>query len=115
MSEKLERELKKALRRVDPPAGFAERVLTRAAMEKESRAPVRIRFPWFGMIGLRWAATCALCVAVAASAMVYQHDREERGERAKAQLMLALQITSSKLQIASENIRQISSPEQRPE
>ena len=114
MSEKLERELKKALRRVDPPAGFAERVLARAAKEKD-RAPVRIRFPWFGMIGLRWAATCALCVAVAVSAMVYQHDRQEKGERAKAQLMLALQITSSKLQIASENIRQISSPEQRPE
>lgn len=115
MSDKLEQELKKALRRVDPPAGFAERVLARAAKEKEKDAPKRVRWPWFGTMGLRWAVTCALCVVVAASAMVYQHEREEKGEQAKQELMLALRITSSKLQIATEGVRQINAPQERPE
>jgi hypothetical protein len=47
--------------------------------------------------------------------MVYQHERNEKGERAKQELMLALRITSSKLQIATEGVRQINAPEQRPE
>jgi hypothetical protein len=115
MSDKLEQELKKALRRVEPPAGFAERVLARAAKEKAEPARVRVRWPWFGMMGMRWAVTCALCVVIAGSAMVYQHERNEKGERAKQELMLALRITSSKLQIATEGVRQINAPEQRPE
>ncbi len=115
MSDKLEQELKKALRRVDPPAGFAERVLARTAKEEAKRASERRRFQWFGMSGLRWALTCALCLAIAGSAMVYRYERHKEGEQAKEQLMLALRITSSKLQIASDGIRQISSPEQRTE
>jgi len=34
---RLEEELKKALQRVEPPAGFAERVLARAATEKKKK------------------------------------------------------------------------------
>lgn len=115
MSDKLEQELKKALRRTDPPAGFAERVLARAAKEEEAkRAREKRRFQWFGM-SLRWAVTCGLCLIVAASGMIYQHERNKEGEQAKAQLMLALRITSSKLQIASQGIRQINLPEPRRE
>lgn len=115
MSEKLEQELKKALRRTDPPAGFAERVLARAAKEEAKRTRERKRFQWFGMSGLRLAATCALCLIIAASGLMYQHQRNKEGEQAKEQLMLALRITSSKLQIASQGIRQINLPEQRTE
>ncbi|HTU33271.1 MAG TPA: hypothetical protein VMF66_05670 [Candidatus Acidoferrum sp.] len=116
MNDKLEQELKKALRRTDPPAGFAERVLARAAKEEQAKlAREKRRFQWFGMSGLRLGVTCALCLIVAASGMIYQHERHQQGEQAKEQLMLALRITSSKLEIANQGIRQINSPEQRPE
>ncbi|MGH9736079.1 MAG: hypothetical protein ACRD8A_15990 [Candidatus Acidiferrales bacterium] len=115
MSDKLEQELKKAFRRTDPPAGFAERVLARAAKEEPKRVRERRRFQWFGMSGLRLAVTCALCLIVGASGLMYQHQRHKEGEQAKEQLMLALRITSSKLEIASDGIRQINSTDQRPE
>lgn len=111
MSDKLEQELRKALRPVEPPPGFVERVLARAESEGGiARGTPRI--DWFGMAGWRWAAASALCVALAASAVVYQHERQKQGEAAKEQLMLALRITSSKLQLASEGVREIASPEQ---
>jgi hypothetical protein len=114
MSDKLERELKKALRRVEPPAGFAERVLARAGQEEKKKAQPRSWFRWFETSGLRWAAACALCAALAASGIFYQHEQRERqGEEARDQLMLALRITSSKLQIASESVQQMSAPDQR--
>ena len=105
----LEEELRKALRRVEPPAGFAERVLARTAADKgKEKAHARSWFSWLGGSGLRWATACALCAALAASGIAYHHEERKRGEQAKAQLMLALRITSSKLQIATQNVRQLS-------
>ena len=117
MSNKLEEELKKALRRVDPPAGFRERVLRRTAQEEAKHAKPRVRLPfrWLGMAEWRWAAASALCVVLAGSAIFYRYQRQERGEQAKEQVMLALQITSSKLQVAMRGVQEISSPGQRPE
>lgn len=110
MSERLERELKKALERVEPPAGFAERVLERAAKEEKGKARPRPRFRWFETSGLRWAATGALCAGLAASGIFYHcEQRERQGQEAKEQLMLALRITSSKLQIATESVQQMNS------
>jgi hypothetical protein len=110
MTDKLERELKKALERVDPPPGFSERVLARAAKQEKSTAAPRAWFEWFRTGGPRWAMTGALCVALAGSGMAYRHERERRGEQAKEQLMLALRITSSKLQIATESVQEMNSP-----
>lgn len=112
--KRLEEELKKALRPVDSPAGFAERVLARAAKEGERATPQKASgwFAWFGTGGLRWAAACALCVALAVSAIGYHHERDRQGEQAKEQLMLALRITSSKLQIATQSVQKLNSPEQ---
>lgn len=111
MNDKLEQELKKALRRVEPPSGFAGRVLARAEKEAKQKARPR-RFDWFGTGGgLRWAVACALCLALASSGIVYHHERERRGEQAKEQLMLALRITSSKLQIATASMQQMNSAE----
>jgi hypothetical protein len=107
MTEKLERELKKALRRVDPPAGFAERVLARAANQ---RKPTAQPSAWFEGFDLRWATTCALCAALAWG-LAYHHEREKRGEQAKERLMLALRITSSKLQMATQIMQEMNSPE----
>jgi len=104
-----EENLRRALERVEAPSGFVERVLARAAQE-EKQKQTRPNF-WaslFGMGGLRWAAACALCVLVAASGALYEHDvQRRRGEAAKEQLMLALRITGSKLQIAETSVRQL--------
>ena len=116
---RLEDELKKALERVEPPAGFAERVLLRAAQAKEEE-PVRSR-RWLGLFGfgvagtggLRWAAACALCVVLAASGVIYERDMQRRrGEEAKDQVMLALRITGSKLQIAEQSLKELDSSSQ---
>jgi hypothetical protein len=107
MNDRLEQELKKALRRVDPPSGFAERVLARAEEEAKQKARPRLWFNWLGMGPMRWAVACALCLVLASSGIVYHLEREKRGEQAKEQLMLALRITSGKLQIATESMQQV--------
>ncbi len=110
---RLEEELKKALQRIEPPAGFAERVLAQAATERrQEKGRSRSWFSWLGTTGLRWATACALCIVLAASGLMYRHEERKRGEQAKEQLMLALRITSSKLQIATESVRQLNSAEQ---
>jgi hypothetical protein len=113
MSDKLERQLREAFGRVEAPAGFSERVLARAAKEDASTPQPRAWLRWFGTGGLRWAAACALCVSLATSGILYHYEREKQGERAKQELMLALRITSSKLQIAAESVEQVNLREQR--
>jgi hypothetical protein len=109
--KRLERELGKALERVEPPAGFAERVMARAAAAERTKE--RMAWTWLGLFqapALRWAATIALCVVLVAGGIFVRREqvRRERGERAKEQLMLALRITGSKLQIAQASVREIS-------
>jgi len=109
----LEDELKEALRRVEPPAGFEARILARvAARQSEGLQPRRTWLGFLGWNSLRWAAACTLCVALAASGVLYQREQQRRrGEEAKEQLMLALRITSSKLQMAQQSVREINSGE----
>ena len=88
----LERQLSEALARQEPSAGFEARVLAAAAQTKERR--------WFWMpTRLRWAAAMATVVAIVSTAE-WRREAAERatGEAAKAQLELALKITSEKLQ-----------------
>ena len=90
MMDHLEDELRRALSRVEPPEGFAHRVL--AATAKPAA-------PWFRSPASRWAMAAAACLLLAAGAAQYRQQRiEARGETAKAQLMLALRITGGKLQ-----------------
>ena len=85
-----EDELRRSLARREPPAGFTARLLAKA---RQSRAAGR----W------RWTA-----VAAAASvAMVFSAIRVEeyrKGQHAKQQLMIALEITSEKLAAAQQKI-----------
>jgi hypothetical protein len=113
---RLEDELKRALQRVDPAAGFAERVLARAArLDDKKLARSRSWLRFFGldlasMGGVRWAAACALCIVLATSGVFYERDMQRRrGEEAKEQLMLALRITGSKLQIAEQSLKELDS------
>ena len=102
---RLEDELRTALRREQPSAGFAERVLARAA------EPRRSFWDWFRLPTFRWAMAGALALIMVAAGLEYRHEQERaRGEAAKQQLMLALRITGSKLKLAQQRVQQIHGP-----
>ena len=109
--EDLERQLKSALERKEPPPWFEAKVLAAAARERPAR---RSWFEW-AIHGsrLRWA-TAVAAVGMVASGVVWQHERrvqEEReqaaGEAAKARLVLALKITSNKLHKIQQKVNEI--------
>jgi hypothetical protein len=95
----LEQDLKRVLRREAPPAGFAGRVLDR--IEREQRKPRR---HW-------WRAAAASVTLVAAVAGWSGHRMAERrraeGERARQEVLLALQIASEKVRYAQDEVRNI--------
>jgi hypothetical protein len=89
--DNLEKELKAAFQREPAPPGFAERVLARV-----NSAP---RPVWWRASAVRWAlAAVVLAAFVAAGGLAaYQSWQRARGERARQQVILALQITGSQL------------------
>ncbi len=100
---RLEDELRNAMRREEPPEGFAGRVLARVHEKKQSA--------WTGIFSsrsLRWALAGAMCLALMVAGVEYKRAQDERarGEAAKQQLMLALRITADKLQLAQEKVQQ---------
>ena len=107
MRDRLENELREALRRQDPPPGFAERVL--AAAEGAQAAPraglLETVRAWFRGPAARWAA--AVCAMLLVGVAVEQRREHEKGEQAKAQLMLALRITGAKLSLAQAKVSEI--------
>lgn len=85
----LEHELRKTLCRREPPAGFAERVMHRVP-------PKRDRMRWL-------VAVAAILVLVFAGGSLVQQRRTQRriaAEKAKADLVYAIQVTTSGLQTA---------------
>jgi hypothetical protein len=110
----LEEELRSALRRQEPPEGFAERVLAQA-----SARPVREGRWWLPLRALvreprwRWAAAALAACLLVAVAVVHQR-REQRikaeGEMAKVQVMRALRIASSKLNMVRRKVQEIDRP-----
>ncbi len=105
----IEEELRSALRRQEPPEGFAARVLARVsarpAPEAARWAPLRALFHsprW------RWAAAAvAACLLVVAVHHRRQQRMEAQGEMAKAQVMKALRIASVKLNLARRKVQEI--------
>lgn len=111
--KELDDELRHALRRVQAPAGFADRVLRRAAGEPIGRerehAMAAVR-PFVRRPIVQWAAAAAIVAAVAGG-IQYRHVQNERAERAageaaKEQIMQALRITASKLQVVQAAVRE---------
>jgi hypothetical protein len=99
-------ELRNALRREEPPQGFADRVLERAACGEVQQRQTRRPF-------VRWAAA-AIIVASVAGGVQYravQQAREDRikGEAAKEQVVQALRIAGSKLQLVQAKVKEIGS------
>jgi hypothetical protein len=84
-----EDQLRNALARKEPPDGFTERVIARVERHRSRRS-----------FWKPWAAGClAASLLAGAWGLKEFEDRRnrERGQAARAQLLQALQITSSKL------------------
>ncbi len=128
MNHDLEKELKQALRRHEPSDDFAERVMARVAetsqaacvdARRESISLWQRLAGFFEMPQWRWAAAGALaCLLVAFGTLRFRaHQRIEaehlaleqaEGERAKEQVIFALQIASAKLNVAQRKVRESS-------
>lgn len=94
-----EEDLRRALRREEPSAGFAERVLGQTR-------PARVRWRWWRPTRLVPAA--AACAALLLAAGVgWQRRQEARAQEAGQQLNAALNITRTSLQKTQERIRRI--------
>lgn len=122
MSFELEKALREALQREEPSPDFTARVMARLAEQPEPEPVVQPseQVHWwqrlvglFQMPQLQWVTAGALaCVLLAAAFGVRQYRERQReiaeGERAKEQVMLALQIASTKLNAAQRKVRQAS-------
>ena len=83
MSE-LEGLLRRELERKSAPAGFADRVLERAAKQ-----PSALRVP-------QWLAIAAALIVIASIGLgLYEHQRAAQATEARDQLLTALEITAS--------------------
>lgn len=116
MTDELENQLRRALRPVDAPEGFAERLMQRLP---ERKAPVLVALPVQARkaprnFTLPSALAASLVVAVLLGQQFSQHrDRElERaaGLAAKQELMQALRVTSQKLDLAYEAVNSPENP-----
>lgn len=118
----LEDELHRALRRIDPPAGFTNRVMARVKEPAAAKRgfdwlrPFRSAFwsrtedrSWWGQRAvLGFAAMAAVIVVVASTVVWRQHrirEEQRRGELARAQVMQALHITTVKLNRVRNRVR----------
>jgi hypothetical protein len=94
-------ELRRALRRVEPPAGFAEHVVDRVAdgdapatAARQAAEHVLLRRPL-----VRWATAAALAIGVTGGGVWYRAEqRQAQGEEARRQVLIGLRIASDKLQ-----------------
>jgi hypothetical protein len=105
----LEKQLRRALRRCDPPAGFAERVM--AQIDRNADGDYQRKTDlWNWWLKLRWAAIPALAAVLVCGFWFrgYEQRRQEKEAlAAKQQVMLALRITGSKLRMAKAKVKAV--------
>jgi hypothetical protein len=110
----LDEELKSALRRVEPPRGFAERVLARARRESEAKPGILQSLrAMFRPRAIRWAAALSFVFLFVLFGALRYHEQQQakmQAEIAGAQARLALQIASAKLNAV---LRDVARPERR--
>jgi hypothetical protein len=93
-------DLREALRHESPPDGFAERVLARARSRQLDEG-WRLGIDWL------WPAVAAAVVMVAVGSAVSERQaRRAEGERAKADVLLALRVTGEKLRSAQTQVQE---------
>ncbi len=112
MSEhRLEDALRDSLRREDPPAGFAAKILAQTV--NAPALQVVPKRPWFQRpIGLAMAAALA-AMAIVPAVVVEQHRREqERGLKAKQEILMALTITREQFRLAKEKVTRTTGEQQ---
>ena len=99
----LDDELRNVLRRKEPPAGFAERVMAHLETTPR-RMTLGLRVSaFFARPMLRWAVVATMvCVVAIAGIVRYQHKQQVRAqaERASQQAILALRITNEEIDAA---------------
>jgi len=102
----LEDELRRALRREEPPADFADRVLARlnqpAAPSWWERFSVLMKPP-----RLQWVAvTLMVSILLPTAALRYRREQQVRaeGERAKERLLIAVHVAGSRLHHAQRKV-----------
>lgn len=113
MTEDFENELRRRLRPVDAPEGFAERVMRALPTEATPAVvvalhpPRRSRLQQFGL-------PAALAASLLAAVLLGQHvavqrdlRAEKEGLEASRELMQALRLTSDKLDIAYEAVQSL--------
>jgi hypothetical protein len=98
MSDDLDVELRRALRPVDPPEGFAERVMARVASGRSRGARHRWRVP----VGMAAAVLLGLGIYV----HVQQQRQQLAGLEARREVIEALRLTDQKLDIAYQTVKE---------
>jgi hypothetical protein len=96
MSDPIEDELRRALKTVDPPEGFADRVMARIP-ERRPRPAQRL---WYGAI----AAGLALLLALGG----FEHNKKQqqtRAEQTGRQVIFALALVADKLDRVNERLQ----------
>ena len=97
----LDEELRTALRREDPPPGFAQRVVARA-QSAPARKPLDFWARFWPGSRMAWAAAIAALLLIASAATI--EYRQMKAERATREAVLALRIASEKLNLARDRV-----------
>jgi len=115
MSEHIENQLRRALRRIEAPPGFTDRVM-RALPESAPQASVAVVSPSRprprAAVWWRLSTPAALAASFIVAIVVGQHMGTERTKReqraglaASRELMQALRVTSKKLDLAYQAVK----------
>lgn len=106
----LEDLLRQALEPPEPPPGFAERVVARLTDERAAPRGGRSLIRWL-VPSHRWLVPVAALMLIAIGAGRYEVHRRAmdrramEGERAKAQVLAALEITRDTLHVVQRSVR----------
>jgi len=121
MSENFENELRRALRPVDAPEGFTERVMRALPAQRDPvLPPVVNQQPAYRLVK-RFGIPMAFAAALVLSVLLGMHvarvqdqrmaeEREAAGLAASRELMQALHVTSQKLDLAYQAVKTPPSP-----
>lgn len=118
---RLENELRSALRREEPSPDFTDRVMTRInSLPAKSEHEKREKIDWLAKIiaifepfQMKWAMAAAMALLMLFAGLSLHRYRENQrmlaemaeGERARQQVLLAMKLTSEKLNFAHRKVQ----------
>jgi hypothetical protein len=126
----LEQSLRAALRREEPPEGFAERVIARAELAGQARERLNHKHreegagawwralwsgkQWFAAPALRVALASVMLLMVITGGLALREQRQQRveGERAREQALLALRIAGGELRAVQAKLERFGESQQ---